>query len=320
MKIKRLHLFFFFLLSIILSLYLSHGRFSFNVESEIFLYIRIPRTILAFLVGAGLTLVGAVYQVIFRNPLATPFTLGIAQGASFGAVVGIIFFNDVFLSIFSGITILSFCGAILTLLFIYFIVHLKRSFSPFVILLCGVAVSFFFSSLVLFLEYVSDFTQGFQILRWLMGSLSTIGYKDVLALSMISFPVFFFLYLFRHHIFILSLGDELATNRGIDVKKLRMMVFFITSLLIGIMVSVCGPIGFVGLIIPHLVNLLTDGNFKDNFLWYLLGGGSFLMLCDSFARTIIYPAEIPIGVITSLLGGPFFIWVLFNYKGKKSLF
>ncbi len=282
---------------------------------RIFLYIRLPRTILAFTVGGALTLCGSIYQMIFRNPLATPYTLGVAQGASFGAVMGILLFSSSFF-IFSGIVIFSFSGALFTVLLIFFIVYLKRNYSHYVLLLSGVAVSFFFSALILFLEYLSDFTKGFEIIRWLMGSLSTVGYKDVILISSFLIPISVLLYFLSEHVFLMTIGDELAFNRGVNVKKVRMVIFFITSLLIGSIVAVCGPIGFVGLIVPHIVRLIFGNNLRKNFFVLIFFGGTFLLICDIFARNLIYPAEIPIGVITSLIGGPFFLWVLFT-SGKR---
>ncbi len=317
---KKFILFIISLSVIILSLiYSSKGISIPHFGDKIFLYIRLPRTFLAFFIGAGLTLCGAIYQMIFRNPLATPYTLGIAQGASFGAVLGILLSLNNFFFIFSGVVWFSFLGALFTLLLIFFIVYLKKSFSPYVLLLSGVAVSFFFSALILFLEYLSDFTRGFQIIRWLMGSLGTVGYKDVLLIFIFLFPISIFLYFLSDHIFIMTLGDELASNRGLNVKRIRMAIFVITSLLIGSFVAVCGPIGFVGLIVPHIVRIIFGNNLRKNFFTLILFGGTFLLLCDIFARNIIFPAEIPIGVVTSLLGGPFFLWVLFSFKGANKL-
>jgi iron complex transport system permease protein len=186
-------------------------------------------------------------------------------------------------------------------------------------LLAGVAVSFFFSSLILFLQYLSDFAQSFRILRWLMGGLEILGFDSVLSLFPIVLIGVAILSLLRHELDLLTTGDDLATSRGVAVKKVRALLFVITSLMVGGVVAVCGPIGFVGMMAPHICRLLTGWNHSHLLPATFLFGGAFLTLCDTLARTLIAPVEIPVGIITALLGGPFFIWLLLSSPYTRSL-
>jgi iron complex transport system permease protein len=184
-------------------------------------------------------------------------------------------------------------------------------------LLAGVAVSFFFSSLILFLQYLSDFSQSFRILRWLMGGLEILGYDSVFSLFPVVLSGVLILAILRHELDLLTTGDDLATSRGVAVKKVRAVLFLVTSLMVGGVVAVCGPIGFVGMMAPHICRLLTGWNHRHLLPATFLFGGAFLTLCDTFARTLIAPVEIPVGIVTALLGGPFFIWLLLSSPFTK---
>jgi iron complex transport system permease protein len=187
-------------------------------------------------------------------------------------------------------------------------------------LLAGVAVSFFFSSLILFLQYLSNFTQSFRILRWLMGGLEILGYDSVLTLLPIVTGGILMLGIMRNELDLLATGDDLATSRGVAVKKVRAALFLVTSLMVGGVVAVCGPIGFVGMMAPHICRLLTGWKHGTLLPATLLFGGAFLTLCDALARTLIAPVEIPVGIITALLGGPFFLWLLLRSPLTKRNF
>jgi len=288
-------------------------------EWLIFWKIRVPRTLAAFLSGSALGCCGMVFQSMFRNPLATPFTLGVSSGASLGAAVYVwLGFSFGFLGM-SGITLFAFIGAMLAILIVWGLTQLRGSFSTTTMLLAGVAVSFFFSSLILFLQYLSNFAQSFRILRWLMGGLEIFGYDSVFSLFPIVLSGVFILVILRHELDLLTTGDDLATSRGVDVKKVRAILFLVTSLMVAAVVAVCGPIGFVGMMAPHICRLLTGWNHRHLLPATFLFGGAFLTLCDTFARTLIAPIEIPVGIITALLGGPFFIWLLLSSPFTKSI-
>jgi iron complex transport system permease protein len=285
-----------------------------DIASHILMQIRIPRVLLAFIVGAGLALCGLVFQSMFHNPLATPFTLGVASGASLGAALAVFFgLSFSFLGLDST-SLLAFIGALATISFVYGISRFGSGFSPEILLLTGVAVSFFFSSLILLTQYLSDMTDSFQILRWLMGNLSIVGYHEIWRLLPVISIVIGLVFFFRRDLNLLTAGDEIALSRGVSVRRLRYVLFFSTSICIGAIVALCGPIGFVGMMVPHICRLLIG----QDHCWLIpascLFGGGFLILCDSVARLAIAPAEIPVGVITTLLGGPFFLWLLIRSR------
>lgn len=286
-----------------------------DMESDIFWKIRIPRVCISFLAGAGLAVSGMAFQAMFRNPLATPFTLGVASGASLGAAIyvrlGLVFSV---LGI-SGISISAFAGAILSILLVYSLTRARRGFSTATMLLAGVAISFFFSSVILFTQYMSDFSQSFRILRWLMGGLEVVGFESVLNMAPFVISGSAIIIYMTYELNLLMTGEEIAISRGVSVWKTKKILFFATSLMVGGVVAICGPIGFVGMMVPHICRLLIGADHRYLTPASLLFGGVFLTLCDMLARTLIAPAEIPVGIITALLGGPFFIWLLL---GKTS--
>ncbi len=289
------------------------------LKSEIFWKIRLPRVIAAFLVGAALAISGMVFQAVFRNPLATPFTLGVSSGAAFGAAVYIkIGFIFSVLGI-SGQSISAFIGAILSVLLVYGISQIKKGFTTATMLIAGVAINFFFSSLILFIQYLSDFANAFRIIRWLMGGFEIVGFRPVftfLPFVLIGSAV---LFLLTHELNLFTLGEDIALSRGVDVKKIKALLFFATSLMIGGIVSVCGPIGFIGMMVPHICRLLIGAEHRFLTPASFVFGGAFLVFCDTLSRILIAPAEIPVGVITALLGGPFFLWLLLSGASERSV-
>lgn len=288
-----------------------------DIQHHILTQLRLPRTLFAFIAGAGLAVCGMVFQAMFRNPLATPFTLGVASGASLGAALYVFLgFSFSFMTI-NGSTFAAFVGALIAISFVYSISRLRSGFSPETLLLTGVAISFFFSSLILFTQYMSNVSDSFQILRWLMGSLTTVGYRDVLQLlPFVSICIAVILWLSRE-LNLLMAGDDIALSRGLAVQKTRYLLFFMTSLCVGAIVALCGPIGFIGMMVPHMCRLIIGSDHTWLTPATLLFGGSFLIICDTIARLIIAPAEIPVGVITTLLGGPFFLWLLIKSRNKS---
>ncbi|MFC1539749.1 FecCD family ABC transporter permease [Candidatus Latescibacterota bacterium] len=281
-----------------------------DMDAYIFWKIRIPRVLTAFIAGIALSLCGMVFQAMFRNPLATPFTLGVSSGAAFGAAVYMITGLPAAIFGISGISLFSFLGAILSISIVYGVTRVKRGFSTATMLLAGVAISFFFSSLILFFQYMSDFTQSFRIIRWLMGGFEIAGYSSLL--NMLPFILIGTVIIFWHlnELNLVATGDDIAASRGVNVRATKTILFFATSLMVSGVVSICGPIGFVGMMAPHICRLLIGTNHRYLAPATLIFGGMFLALCDAVSRTIIAPAEIPVGVITALLGGPFFLWLL----------
>jgi iron complex transport system permease protein len=290
-----------------------------DMDSSIFWKMRVPRVLTSFLAGSALAISGMAFQALFRNPLATPFTLGVSSGAAFGATLSILTgFTFSFLGI-SGMSIGSLIGALVAILAVYGFTRLKKGFSTSTMLLAGVAISFFFSSLILFLQYLSDFTQSFRIVRWLMGGIESAGYDSllgVLPFILIGSAIVFTL---TNELNLFSAGEDIAVSRGVEVGRMKTILFFAVSLMIGGVVSVCGPIGFVGMMSPHIIRLLVGANHRYLAPATFLFGGLFLTLCDTLARIVIFPAEIPVGIVTALLGGPFFLWLLLSGTSEKSI-
>ena len=291
-----------------------------DIKVDIFWKIRIPIVMTAFCAGAALAISGMTFQALFRNPLATPFTLGVSSGAAFGAAMyvkaGFIF------SLFgiSGQSFSAFFGAPLSILIVYGLTRAKKGFTTATMLLAGVAVSFFFSSLILFIQYMSDFANSFRIIRWLMGGFEIVGFRpviNILPFVVIGSAVVLSL---THELNLMTTGEDIAISRGVNVKGIKSLLFLATSLMVGGVVSICGPIGFVGMMSPHICRLLIGADHRYLTPVTFIFGGMFLTICDTLSRIIIAPAEIPVGIITALLGGPFFIWLLLSGSSERSIF
>jgi iron complex transport system permease protein len=288
-----------------------------DLDSDIFWRIRVPRICVSFLAGAALAVSGMAFQAIFRNPLATPFTLGVASGASLGAAIYLRLGLAIGVFGVSGVSLFAFGGAMLSILLVYGLTRIKSGFSVGTMLLAGVALNFFFSSAILFAQYMSDFTHSFRILRWLMGGLEVVGYESVLNMAPFVFSGTAIILFLSHELNLMMTGEEIAISRGANVGRVKKVLFFATSMMVGGVVAICGPIGFVGMMVPHICRLLIGADHRYLTPATLLFGGVFLTLCDMLARTLIAPAEMPVGIITALLGGPFFIWLLLGRSSSK---
>lgn len=291
-----------------------------NTAARIFWDIRLPRVCLAFLAGAVLSLCGMTFQALFRNALASPFTLGVSSGAALGATVAIRlgWVASVF-GVLSVVSASAFVGALAATLIVYGISRVRRRLTTASLLLAGVAVNFFFASLILFVQYTADYFDAFQVLRWTMGGLDVVGFDEplqVLPGFILCLAVTFFL---RHELNLLVSGEAIAAGRGVDVEKVTRIIFFASSVAVGAVVSVCGPVGFVGLMCPHIARLLVGHDHRRLLPASLWLGGAFLVLCDTIARTIIAPTQLPVGIVTAFLGGPFFLWLLLTGEagGKR---
>lgn len=293
------------------------GPASGGMDSDIFWRIRVPRTCISFLAGAGLALSGMAFQSMFRNLLATPFTLGVASGASLGAAVYVHLGFAFSLMGIPGMSFFAFGGAVLAICLVYGLTRVKRNISTSTMLLSGVAVSFTFSSLILFTQYMSTFSHSFRIVRWLMGGIEAVGYTSALHLAPFVALGGAIVLLLSRELNLLMVGEEISLSRGVDVGRTRTLLFFAVSLMVGGVVAVCGPIGFVGMMAPHICRLMIGADHRYLAPAALLFGGVFLTVCDTIARTIIAPAEMPVGVITALLGGPFFIWLLVGRSSDR---
>lgn len=291
-----------------------------DIESSIFWSMRLPRVLTAFLAGSALAASGMVFQAMFRNSLATESTLGVASGASLGAAVQVRLGLSFTILGLSGGSLLAFAGAALSMLLVYSLTRVRKGFSTSAMLLAGVAISFFFSSLILMVQSTSDFQNSYKLLRWLMGGLAGAGYDGIVNLIPFVVIGLAIIACFSNELNLLSTGDDIAASRGVEVGRVRSALFFATSLTVGGVVAICGPIGFVGMIAPHISRLIIGHDHRFLMPATVLFGGAFLTICDTAARLITAPAEMPVGAITALLGGPFFIWLLLGSpRGKKMI-
>ena len=280
-------------------------------DAHILFTIRLPRVILAAIAGGGLAVCGMVFQTLLKNGLASPFTLGVASGASLGAVVAMLFRLDASFWGFSFVPVMSFFGALLAIVLVYLIARKKTPMiSTYSLLLAGVAINLIFSSLILICQYMADFTQTNQMIRWLMGGLDILGFDELIKAAPFLTAGLFIIFLSTSRLNLMAMGDDIAHSRGVDILKTQRICFLASSLVSGAVVSLSGPVGFVGLIIPHIVRMIIGPDHRLLFFGCLFSGAGFLILCDIIARTAISPREIPIGVITALIGGPFFIHLL----------
>jgi iron complex transport system permease protein len=272
--------------------------------------LRLPRVLLSLLAGGGLALSGLGFQTLFRNPLAEPYTLGVASGAALGAVVALRLETGAESLGLSAVALASFAGALGATALVVGLAVRRQGVATQTLLLAGVAVSLSCSATILFLQYLADSTQTFRMVRWMMGGLAVVGYREVLWLLPWVLAGSVALLALRWDLNLLLTGEELAASRGVDVGRLRLRVLLATSLMIGALVAVAGPIGFVGLIVPHIVRRWVGQDHLYLAPACLLGGGAFLAACDAAARIVMAPAELPVGVLTAILGGPFFLWLL----------
>jgi len=288
------------------------GEFT-RSQMHIVWHIRFPRVISAAFVGAGLSLVGVVIQAIVLNPLGSPYTLGISSGASVGAVAIIV------LGMFWGVSshfipVGAFAGSIIAFVLVFFMAGRKGNFQSQRLILSGVAISYFFSAVCSFFTIIAEHRAAQQIVFWLLGGLSGVKWQDLWLVSTVVILGIFFLIFQYRSLNLLLMGEETAITLGLDVNSFRKKMFLITSLITGAIVSLCGVIGFIGLILPHICRLLVGSDHKKVIPLSCYCGAIFLIWVDVAARTILAPSEVPIGIITAICGVPFFIWLIQTKK------
>jgi len=286
------------------------GRAIPETTASIVLSLRLPRVLLGALAGAGLAVAGAAFQALTRNPLADPAVLGVASGAALGAVVGqIVGFEGTLLATI-GLSAVSFAGALLAATAVYLIATSDGRMPIQTLLLAGVITGLFFSSAITLVISLVDASRLGGILHWLMGSLGTLGYRPVAVMALGGAVGGGVIYAEARALNLLALGEEAARQLGVDAERVKRVVFVAASLLTGLVVAHTGPIGFVGLVVPHAVRLSVG---PDNRLLIPLSAGTgatFLVVADTLARLVVRPAELPVGVITAFFGAPFFIYLL----------
>ncbi len=284
-----------------------------SIDRSIVLSIRLPRILLGLAVGGSLSLAGVILQGLFRNPLVEPYTIGISGGAVLGVALCISFNIMSFFGIFS-LPFSGFAGALLSIAVLYYLSVRKGMIEIRNILLIGVMISFISSSLMLLIMAISKTENLQEIIFWMMGSMGQNDWGLIRATLILSFLCLFITYFFAVDLNALSLGEEEAAHLGIDIERTKRVLFIIASVITGLCVSVAGVIGFVGLLIPHLMRLATGRDHRILIIASFLGGSSFLIISDTIARTIIAPQELPVGVITGLAGGILFIYSLSTRK------
>lgn len=282
-----------------------------SLSQRIFLELRLPRILLAFFTGGTLALAGLLFQTLFRNALMTPFTLGVSGGAVLGAGISIKLGLGLVFGI-SAVSLFGFVGAFSTVLLLILLSRYLKKAEQESLLLLGIALSFFYSSALMVIFYLSSFTETATIMRFTMGSLSVVGYSHVITVSFFAAMLLFALWLKRFELQLLSISDEQAALKGVNTQRLTYLFLLITSLAIGVLVSLTGPIGFVGLIIPHMMRKLCRKPLSSLIVPVFFLGGLFLLACDTVARFFSSGSEIPIGVVTALVGGPFFIYLIIS--------
>ena len=285
--------------------------FADNVDAQIFFIARMPRVLSGALVGAALASAGVVLQALLRNPLATPFTLGVSSGAALGAMLAISFGATVTLGPLSPVPLASLAGAAVAAAIVYALATRPgRPMSTSVLLLAGVTLNAFFSALILFVQYMADFTETYRTIRWLMGDLDIGGFGPIVAVVPLVAIGFGLFALLPSSLNLLSVGTESAATRGVDVARTERVAFIGAAIATSGAVALAGPIGFVGIVVPHLVRLMTGVDHRVVLPASALFGAAFLVGCDLVARTILAPVEVPVGIVTAMLGGPFFLWLL----------
>lgn len=293
------------LLPLLGSVPVDYGRACAGLEPDrqILFDLRVPRVLLALLAGGALSLAGVLFQALLRDALATPYTLGISSGASFGAVLAISLG-------WSLVWLPAIAAGMLTLVLVLAVAARHRMLSPFTLLMAGITINSIATAGILFLHSVATYGQAVSITRWLMGGVEHVELKVIAWLCAAILPGAVYSFMQARRWNVLAVGEEWAQVRGVETNRLLLGGYIVGSLLTGAVTSLTGPIGFVGLIIPHAVRMLFGADHRVLIPASFLLGGAFLALCDTVARIALAPAEVPVGVITAMLGGPFFIWIL----------
>jgi iron complex transport system permease protein len=288
-----------------------------DTERQILVHVRLSRILLAGLVGFSLAVAGTVFQALLKNPLADPFIIGVSSGAALGAILALSLGAGLTLLGFGAVPVFSFVGGFLALLLVYRVARTGTVLHAHSMLLSGVVVNAFFSAIIMFIISVSEANRLQGIMFWLMGNLGFIDYSRLAMIAGYVLVSVGILFAYARELDLLAFGDETALQLGVEVEKVKRILFFATALMVGAIVSVSGLVGFVGLIVPHMVRLVIGPRHRYLLPAAALFGAIFLVISDTIARTILDPVEIPVGVITAMLGGPFFIYL---FKKGRSIF
>jgi iron complex transport system permease protein len=284
-----------------------------TVNASILMEIRLPRVLLAAVLGAGLAAVGGVMQAIFKNPLVDSYTLGMSSGAALGAVLSILTGINISILGIKTTGVFAFAGAVLTLFFVYSLAYTRNRMSINSLLLSGVAVSYFLASVISFLMMLNH-DKIEHIVFWTMGSLSMATWDEFFISSVLTIPSLAVLMYYTRELNILVMGEDAAHHLGINTFALKTTLLITCAVIVGSVVSTGGTIAFLGLVAPHIIRLIVGSDNKKVIPYSALMGSILLVLADTAGRVLIQPAEIPVGVMTSIMGGPFFIFLLKKQK------
>ena len=278
--------------------------------------IRLPRIILSFLVGAGLSIAGVVFQGVIRNPMVDPYIVGISAGAGTGVTLAIVLNLQISFLFFSTIPLMAFFGSLLTVYIVYNLAKTKDKVPVVTFLLAGVAVGFVLNAVMSFLMVLGT-RDIHKIVYWLLGSLSTASWQDIRLMLPYFIVGNFIVIFFLKDLNLILLGETDAQHLGVNVERSKKYLIVGASLITASVVSVSGSIGFIGLIVPHIARMLVGPDHKKLFPTAAILGGIFLIISDDLARILLAPMEVPVGIITALTGGPYFIYLL--RKTKKEI-
>jgi len=286
-------------------------------EIVIISQIRIPRIFLSIFVGIALASAGVIFQGLFRNPMADPFVIGVSAGAALGATIGLVFVKDIGLLNISTTTVFALFGALATTFLVYGISRIKGKVSVITLLLSGIALSAMLSAMTYLIMIFKTHDMA-KIVFWIMGGFTSASWSNFIILAPVVTTLVIISGFFMRDLNIISLGDERAAQLGVQVDRVKKILLVLASLIAAAAVSMSGIIGFVGLITPHILRLLVGSDHKILYPTSAIAGGIVLLMSDTLARTVLMPREIPVGIITSIVGVPFFLYLL--VKSKRQIF
>lgn len=308
----------------VLSVLLKHvpfiGRYiNGNIDatfSLIVFKVRMPRIVMASFVGMGLSVVGASFQALFKNPMADPYVLGVSSGAALGAALAIVIKLPYMGSFLSIVTVFAFIGAVITIIFVYSIAQVKGKVTTTNLLLAGIAVNFFISAMISIIMVFNQQDVN-KIVFWMMGSFNASSWKNIIMVAPIVLIGTVIIYFFHRDFNLMLIGDESAKSLGVETEMLKKLIVIVSSMIMAVSVSFSGIIGFVGFLVPHIVRIMFGPDNKTVIPFSALGGAIFLLLADTVARTVASPAELPVGAVTSIIGAPYFIYLLMKMKRRN---
>ena len=279
-----------------------------TIDYKLFWDIRLPRVLLAFFAGAILALGGLIFQSLFKNPMSTPYTLGVASGSTLGVAFAVVF------GFSSSLGLFGFMGALLTVFILFMLTLRLKSYETNTLLLVGIALSFFYNASLMILFYLSDESQSFEIIRFTMGSVNVVGLEETFILILSGFSLLLVSIWYKKELKLLLTSNDYAYLKGINVKKVNTILLISVSIAVGVCISLTGPIGFVGLIIPHIIKAVYKQSAEQLITPIFFYGGVFLVVSDLIARNLGSSSDIPIGIITAFLGAPFFIYLIMKKR------